>query len=74
VVAGRQHIGHRQQRRQQRCILRDRQLHQRALGLRHADGLGLAAAHAAEAVTPPVPAGCVQALAAEIAGIVLPQK
>ena len=71
MVAGRQHVGHRQQ---QRCIFRDRQFHQGALGLRHADGLGLAAAHAAEAVTPAVPAGCLQALATEIAGVVLPQE
>jgi hypothetical protein len=70
VVAGAEHVGERHQRRQQRRVRRDRQLHQRPGGLRDPHGLALAAVHAVEAVAAAVRAGGLQATAAPEAGVV----
>ena len=74
VVAGAEHVGQGQQRRQQRGVLADGQLHQRALRLRHPHGLALAAVHAVRAPEAAVPAGGLQALGAEVAGVVRPHE
>ncbi len=74
VVAGTVHVGERQQRRQQRGVRRDRQLHQRAVGERNTDRPGLTAAHTGCVPEPAVTAGGLQALAAEVAGVVLPRE
>ena len=74
VVAGAEHVGQRQQRRHQRRILRDRKLHQRALRLRNAHGFALAGVDAPGAPATTVPAGRLQALSAEVAGVVGPDE
>src|SRR6201985_2279241 len=70
VVAGAEHVGESHQRRQQRRVRRDRQLHQRPGGLRDPHGLALAAVHAVEAVAAAVRAGGLQAAGAPAAGVV----
>src|SRR5258707_5471606 len=72
VVAGAQDVGEGQQRGQQRGVRCERQLDQGALRLRDADGFALAAVDAVEAVAAAVPAGGLQALAAEVARVVAP--
>ena len=74
VVAGAEHVGQRQQRRHQRGVLADGQLDQRALGLRHPHRLALAAVDSRRAPPAAVPAGRLQALAAEVAGVVGPDE
>ena len=74
VVAGAEHVRQGEQRRQQRGVLADGQLDQRALRLRHAYGLALAAVHAVGRPQAAVPAGGLQALAAEVAGVVRPDE
>ena len=74
VVPGREHVGQRQQRRQQRRVLPDRQLHQRALRLRHPHRLTLPAVHAGRTPAAAVPARGLQALPAEVAGVVRPHE
>ena len=74
VVAGREDVGQGQQRRQQRGVLADGQLDQGALGLRDADRFALAAVDAVAAPVAAVPAGGLQALAAEVAGVVRPDE
>ena len=68
------HVGQGQQGRQQRGVLADGQLDQGAVGVRHADGLALAAVDAVAAPEAAVPAGGLQALAAEVAGAVGPDE
>jgi hypothetical protein len=74
VVADAEHVRQGEQRRQQGRVLVDGQLDQGALGLWDAYGLALAAVHAVEAVAAAVPAGGLQALGAEFAGVVGPHK
>jgi hypothetical protein len=74
VVPGREHVGQAQQRRQQCRVGADGQLHQRALGLRDADGLALAAVDAVAGPQPAVPAGCLQPFPAEVTGPVGPDE
>jgi hypothetical protein len=74
VVAGAEHVRQGEQGRQQLGILTDGQLDQRALGLRDAYGLALAAVHAVGPPQAAVPAGGLQALAAEVAGVVRPDE
>lgn len=74
VMAGAVHIGQGEQRGQERGVLGDGQLDQRAVGLRDADRLALAAVHAVPGVEAAVAAGDLQALAAEVAGVVRPDE
>ena len=74
VVAGSHHVGQREQRRHQRVVLADRQHDERAVGLRDAHGLALAAVDVVGAVPAAVEARGVQSLAAEDAGAVGPEE
>src|SRR5207253_2552052 len=67
-------VGQGQQRGQEHGVRADGQLHQRALGLRHPHGLALAAVQVLSAPPAAVPAGGLQALAAEVAGVVRPDE
>jgi hypothetical protein len=67
-------VGNTSDRRQQCRVGGDGQLHQRALGLRDADGLALAAVDAVAGPQPAVPAGCLQPFPAEVAGPVGPDE
>src|SRR2546421_4294621 len=74
VVSGGEDVGEREQRRQQGRVRADGQFHQRALCLRAPYRPALAAVPPVQAVPAAVPAGRVQPLAAEVAGVVRPDE
>ena len=72
VVAGAHHVGEREERRHQRVVLADRERDERAVGLRDAHRLALAAVDVVAAPAAAVQAGGLQTLLAEDAGAVGP--
>jgi hypothetical protein len=74
VVPGGEQVGEAEQRRQQRRVLADRHLDQRALGLRYPYGLALPAVDAITTPHAAVPARSLQSLAAEVTGVVRPDE
>ena len=74
VVAGAEHVRQRQQRRHERGVFGDGQLHQRPVGQGDAHGLALSSVHARVSPLAPVAAGDMEALGAEIAGVVRPYE
>jgi hypothetical protein len=68
VVAGAEHVGQREQRRDECGVLGDRQLDQGAVGQRDTHGLALGAVDVAGGPEPAADARGVQALAAVLAG------
>ena len=74
VVAGRHHVGEREQRRHQRVVLVDREDDERPVRLRDAHRLALPAVDAVAAVPAAVEARGVQPLPAEDAGAVRPHE
>ena len=67
VMSRGHHVRERQQRRQQRVVLADRQGHERPVGQRHPDRLGLGAVDRARPEDPSVDARRLQPFAAELA-------